>query len=259
MAELTPILTEPRTRQQFLSQLLAITGDTRLLWLPASTDTTTSTDQSLNARTATYDATIAAQLAPLGLGHSVSFDGSTDYATVPDADGLSFGNGTADSAFSVIAVVNVTNTAAARAILTKRGSGATVREWEFIVSGGDALQLFLWDDSVGVSPVRASDAAITQGSWIMVGATYSAATGGATAANDIVLYQDGLAVASTATNQATYVAMENLGGVVGLGTRASVAAIPFQGSMAMVAIVAKALSASEMWASYQLNKWFFGI
>lgn len=251
--------TSVRTRQAFVAQLAAICGDTRLLWLPKGDDTTTTADASLNARTITYDATIAAQLAQLGFGNKVSFDGSSDFGSTPDQANLSFGDASADSAFSVIALAKVTNTAASRAIAVKYNAAGTAREWEFRITAGDLLYMGLYDESVDVAPNRTSDAAITQGSWAMLGGVY-AGTGGATAANGITLYQDGLSIASTASNNASYVAMENTAAPVNIGARGSTtpeAATYFQGDLALVAVVAKALSATEMWALYQLLQWYF--
>jgi hypothetical protein len=252
--------TSVRGKQLFVTQFLDICGDTRLLWLPSGADTTTTTDSSLNARTVTYDATIAAQLANLGSGYKVSFDGTSDFGSTPDAAGLSFGTGAADSAFSVLALAKVTDTAASRTFVAKYNAGGTAREWEFRVTGADALYFGFYDESVDVAPNRASSSAITQGSWKLFGGVYTAATGGATAANDITLYQDGVSVTSTATNSGTYVAMEDTAAPVNIGARGSTtpeAATYMSGDMALVAVVAKALSATEMFALYKLCDWYF--
>lgn len=248
-----------QTQQQFLGQLLTITGDTRLLWLPENSDTTTSTDKSLNARVLTHSVSLATRLSALGQGYAVSFDGSTDYATTPDTANLSFGNATVDQAFSVIALARPTDTATSRTFAAKYNSSATAREWEFRLTTADQLVLGLYDESLDVAPNRASSSAVTQGAWALFGGTYSAATGGATAANDMLVYYNGLAVASTATNAGTYVAMEDTAAPVNIGARGSagVGSDFMQGSMAMVTVVAKALTASEMWAIYQLYKSYF--
>lgn len=245
-------------RAQFVGQLLTILGDTRLLWMAQSGDTTTSTGKSLNQGTITWDATVAARLSALGLGYAQTFDGSANYGTVPDADIYSFGNGTTDSAFSVVALANVTNTAVARRILTKYNNGATAREWHFSVTGSDTLTLTLYDESVDKVPNRTSNAAITMGSWALFGATYSAATGGATAANDITLYQNGAVLASTATNDVSYVAMENLGASLAIGAQAD-PTLYFQGSLALVALCQKSLTASDHWAIKSLINYYFAL
>ena len=86
----------------------------------------------------------------------------------------------------------------------------------------------LWNDGIGTEdiegtyPYRLSDDALTEG-WHFVAATYDS-TGGATAANGIVLYVDGVAVDSTAHNEATYVAMEDTATKVRIGASYSGAA-----------------------------------
>ena len=253
MAYMPDVQSQGALTGQFLAQLLAITGDTRLIWLPGETDATTTTDQSLNGRVITYNATVAAQLSRLGLGYQVSFDGTTDYADTPDAAGLSFGNGTADSAFSIIVLARVTDTALGRTMLSKWNATSTVREWDFEINGADKLVLNLYDESADVAPTRVSDAVITQGAWQLFGVTYSAATGGATAANDITEYVNGLLVASTATNNASYVAMEDTAAVVTLGKLGSASSQQFfNGSLALAVLCQKSLTASEHWALYKL-------
>ncbi len=251
-------LTPTEVREQFLGNMLAILGDTRLLWTPKGSDTTTSLDESLTGRTMTYDATIASRLSALGLGYAVTFNGTSQYASTPDTANLSFGNSTVDQPFSIVALVNVTDTAAARDIITKF-AGATSGEYAFRVAAGDTLVLAVYDDSTDVQPVRTSNAVITQGSWVLFGATYSAATGGATAANDMTLYQNGVVIASTATNNASYVAMEDTTNVVEIGAALAHTANFFNGSMALVAVCQNNLDASDHWAIKKLVNDYFGL
>lgn len=63
------------------------------------------------------------------------------------------------------------------------------------------------EDLEGTFPYAETDDALSVG-WHHIAATYDS-TGGSTAANGITLYVDGAAVDSTATNESTYVAMEN--------------------------------------------------
>lgn len=242
-------------RERFIAALLAIVGDCRWLWLPKSTETTTSIDESLTGRIATYDATIAARLSRLGLGYAVSFNGSTQYATTPDTANLTFGTGAADTAFSIVALVNATNTANNRQIMSKYQTSNI--EWYCLVDTGDNLSLGVADDSAAVVSTLTSNSAITQGAWKLFGATY-AGTGGASAMNGAALYQDGVAIASTASNNASYVAMENKSGLGQLG--ASLAASQtWEGSMAMVLLCQTNLTASQHWAIKRLVNWYFAL
>ena len=253
-------LSTSQARSRFIGQLLQLTGDTRLLWLPASTDTTTSTDQSLTGRTVTYDATIAARLSALGLGQKVSFNGSSQFGSTPDTANLSFGNASADSAMSVIVLANVTDTAATRVLVGKWDTASTLREWRFRLNGSDALLFELYDESVDKTPLRTSTGAATMGSWCLYGATYTAATGGATAGNDITLYENGLVKASTATNDASYVAMEDTTaqGMIGADGNSSSAQFFMSGAMALVIVCQKSLSASDHCAIRKLCEGYFG-
>src|SRR5688500_10685499 len=100
------------TRAAFIVRLIGILGDVRLLWLPKAADTTTSITDDPSFRTVTWDATVASRLSSLGRGTSQSFvAASSQYGTTPDTADLSFGDGAADSAFSIIAFANVTDTA----------------------------------------------------------------------------------------------------------------------------------------------------
>jgi hypothetical protein len=245
-------------QQDFVASLLTLLGDTRLLWLPFVGDTTTATDKSLNARTITWDATVAARLSALGLGYAQSFSGSAQFGTVPDADSLSFGSGAADSAFTVMALINVTDSAANKRILTKDDASAA-REWDFMIQSNETIQLNIRDQSATVAATRTSNAALTTSVWRLVAATYSAAVGGAVAADDITIYVNGAVAASTATNNVAYVAMENLTQGVALGALSVAGATPFLGSMAMIALCQTNLSASNHWAIYQLVRSYFGI
>lgn len=86
----------------------------------------------------------------------------------------------------------------------------------------------LWNSGDGTEtfaatfPSAVSDDALTTG-WHFLCATYDS-TGGATAANGIILYVDGVAVDSTKTNEASYVAMENTGTTPKIGCQESAAA-----------------------------------
>jgi len=256
------LLTAQQERDAFVSRILAITGDTRLFWLPKATDTTTSADESLNGNTATHNASIATRLTASGLGQMVTFSpGSSHHAIINDTAPLTFGNGSTDSAFSIVALANVTDTAAGRIIFSKletndgTGDGG---EYYFGVNSSDKLQLVLWDNSTLAAPDRTSDAAITMGSTRLFAATY-AGTGGATAANGITLYQDAVAIASTATNSGSYVAMEDKASEVCIGSFINHSISFMNGSLGLVLVCAKVLSASELWAMKKAINSFFGL
>ncbi len=138
-------------------------------------------------------------------------------ATVGDHGDFTFIEGV-NGDFSIFAWVYVTSRASSANILTKWDSNAK-REWAFQLKVDNKLRMWLADQSVSKYPYRVSDEALTNG-WHFVGVIYNGEHGswtGATAANYITLYVDGAAVDSTATNEATYEKMENLGGDIAIG------------------------------------------
>lgn len=254
----TAQLSRQRLNSRWLrKRLLPILGDTRLLWMPRPGDATTAlTTETSAGRVVTYDATVAARLSSLGRGYAQTFDGAANYGTTPDTADLSFGNGTTDQAFSIVALANVTDTAASRRLVAK--NAASNQEWVFGIGGSDLLTLLIGDQSAGVSAFRLANGAATQGSWRLFGGTYDG-TGGATAANGMTLYQDGAVIASVATNDAGYVAMENLAAAVEIGSDTAHTANFMQGSLALVAVCAKALTAADHAAIFAVCRRYFGV
>ena len=241
----------------FVAKLLGILGDARLLWMPNPADTTTGTTLDPNTRTVTYDGAVASRLSPLGRGVQQSFvAASSQYGTTPDTANLSFGDGSTDTPFSIVAVGIVNDTASARTIVSKFNTAQL--EYVFSITSADALSLNVVDASAAVQCVRVSDAAITQGSFRLFGVTYSG-VGGGTAGNGITLYQDGAVIASTATNNPSYVAMENLTAPVEIGSQENHTAAFYDGTLALVAVAAKALTASDHAAIYDICRRYFGL
>lgn len=246
-------------RDAFEAKFLDICGDTRLLYLPRGTETTTSTDRSRNARTFTYDATVAARYATLGSGVSVDYDGSANEADVPDAGNLSFGDGAVDQPFSVVVLANVDDTAALQMLLSKYDitTGSTKKEWRLQVDSLDRLAFYLEDDSASALIGRVDSAGTVQGSWALFVATYD----GSAASTGIRLYQNGALVDDADDNSGSYVAMENTASLVRLGFSQGAAAGAnfFNGRMALAALVAKEISQDANWAIKSLVNSFFDL
>ncbi|KKM64515.1 hypothetical protein LCGC14_1500640 [marine sediment metagenome] len=240
-------------KNEFVAALLAILGDCRLLWMPKSTETTTSTDLSRHAATLTYDATFAGKYTRLGSGLYATFDGSADEADIPDSDIYSFGDGVADQAFSIIALVNPAD-ASSSAILTKRSS-SSVREYSFWLNTSDYPELLLWDESLNGTIAVADATALTQGSWAVLGATYD----GSGAATGIALYKNALRVDDTDNSTGSYTAMENTNALVSLAAQDTTPVALFDGSIACVAQCAKHLSVDEMWAIKELMNGYYDL
>ncbi len=216
------------------------------------------------ARTA-FD-TATSELGPARIP-TVPFNGTDEEADTPDAAYWSVDD-SGDAGFSVGAWVNVTNTASARHILTKYDNGEVIQEWQLSINASDGLRFLCRDDSAGLTVNRASDSAIAQGSWVFVTATYDG-TGGTTAMNGVTLYMNGAAVASTATNNGSYGAMENGTSVVAIGgiSTGSTLAEPFVGSIAggplgpwfVTHDAAGIITADEVLRLYQIGRVGLGV
>lgn len=230
---------------QFLRTLYDVSpGSIRAIWLPLSGDTTTTTTE-FDGRVWTYDADITARISTQGQGIIVSFNGTSNEADTPDTANTSFGDASNDSPLSIVSLANITDTAADRVLFAKYNIGGAAREYAFLVNGtGDTLQLNLYDESDDKQPVRTSDAAITQGALHLFAATYDGG-GGATAMDGVTLYEDAAVIASTATNDIAYVAMENTAALPSVGALAAAVA-PFAGTMGFCAVYAAELSAAQL-------------
>ena len=137
----------------------------------------------------------------------ISLNGTDEDIDTPDITYYSRGDSSNDNVMSVGMWIN--KTAAAGDYLFDKWGSVNDKEWALRIDGSNLLRLDLYDESLDLSPYRISDAAIlTVEQWVFVVATYTGA-GGSSAAAGIVLYANGAAVASTANEQGSYVAMEN--------------------------------------------------
>lgn len=243
MTSLLLLDTALQARRRFLNNALDAAGrsNVRALWTPEPSEGLTVPDGAVASRAWTHATSPNGRVSPLGKGYALAFNGTSDFLTCPDATDLSFGDGATDQSFSVFVLAKVTDTALSRVFLGKNG------EWSFGLDTADKALMQLVDLSVVAVPSRLQDTATTrQGTWAAYSGTYSKATGGATAANDITIYENGVAVASTPTNAGTYVAMENGADVVTLGAVNNGASSFIPGAIALVILFASnALAASH--------------
>lgn len=137
----------------------------------------------------------------------------TDCVEINDNAALSFDD-SGDNPFSIAAWIYVTDTGYYQTILSKWDTAAK-KEWIFSLNADRTLSLTLCDMSISMYPDAKTDDALSVG-WHFVVTTYDS-TGGATAANGIELYVDGALAEATASNDATYVAMEDLSAKVVIG------------------------------------------
>lgn len=247
------------TRAQFVAKVSAILGATPVAgFLPQTTDATTSTCP-WSGKVWTPDADMTGQITALGTsgGAQRAFAlASTRSLSTPDTADTTFGNGTVDSAFSGCVLANVTDTAVGRTLIAKDQSLNS--EYRFLVNSSDFLNLTLVDSGQAVSCARVSSAPITQGAWALFGFSYAGQSGGgATAADNITLYQNGTVFASASANNASYVAMTNLAAPVTIGTDNATRYL--DGSEAEAIIGAGLWTLTQHAALTSLCRQFFGV
>ena len=201
-----------------------------------------------------------------GIVPLLTLNGTDEEADTPDAAYWSPGDGANDSPFSIVSWANVTDTATVRALLSKWGASGSPgdREWIFQISALDKLELYAEDESAGVAVRRTGNAAVPMGRWAQFAVTYDGA-GGAAAMDAVTLYVDGVVYASTAYNNAGYVAMEDKTEPVMFAAQRS-GGTPSQFFNGQIAggplgplFVRKELSADEMYALYDLGRAALGL
>jgi hypothetical protein len=178
--------------------------DTTLLADGQYTLTAEARDLTSNAASATMIVTVQNQVIVATDPHYVSFDGVDDVVRVSDAAALSFGNGTTDTPFTIEAWVRPETLTGRHQIAGKSG------EYRVAFIYGTLL-VELRDNSLGAAAFASttSDLSGWVGNWHHIAVTYDG-RGGATAADGITIYLDGVAATVARQNAAAYVAMENL-------------------------------------------------
>jgi len=252
-------------REAIVSNLLGlfngnVPNATRLLWLPKGTDTTTTTDESRNQETFTYDATIASRLSSLGGGYAVDFDGTDDEADVADSDLFSFGDGASDDPFSVVALVNPDTISGTDMIVAKYDatSGSTKYEYIFDLTSGIPTLRLVDQNSSSNWIGRKYGSALTVSTWALMTATYD----GTSSASGIRHYKDGIRVDTADDSANTYVAMENSSAPFMIAHVLNSSSAPtnfFDGKMAMIALIGRELSADDNWTLKNLVNSYFDL
>lgn len=153
-------------------------------------------------------------------------NGTDAYINLGDSNDFSFGDGSNDSHFTVFGMFEVVDSGGSQRVLSKYNSttGSTLREWFLNIDHAEKIVLLLVDNSVGKICYNSANNALSVGKHSCV-VSYNG-VGGATAANGITIYVDGVVVASTATNDANYVAMENLNTPVFIGSSVESGGVP---------------------------------
>jgi hypothetical protein len=176
--------------------------------------------------------------------YSVDFDGIDNYATIADADNLSFGDSSTDSPFSISAWIKNDVIGATQRIVTKATLSTNI-EYMLAITGGNVLGLFLYDDTSGSSINTTISTSLSTGVWYHVCATYD----GSGVNTGITLYVNGVAGTPTRGLNGFYTAMHNDGGDVHIGTLIYASQF-FNGNIDEVAIIPSELSQAQVTAIY---------
>lgn len=241
----------------FISNLLTITGDTRLLVVPTTTTGTTVADASKNAHNLTSNESVAGWVVHTGRGVNYDLDGAADLMYHADHADFTFGNGVADSAFSVFALINSDSSSGDNYIISKHDFGTSDFEWHLHLTNGNPW-FQLHDDSAPGNIARYRNSAITDGTWYFIGGTYDGSAG----VGGIKVYLDGVQVDDTSSTGGAYTAMEDTGAGLSVGAMLDTSpagASFFNGKIAAVCICAKELAPCEMWALSKLVRGYFGV
>ncbi len=257
MTSLALMDTAAQKRRRFVNNALDATGrsNIRALWSPVAAEGLTMPDAAIGGAFWTHNVSPVGRLVQVGQGYGLTFNGSTQSVSTPDRNDLSFVSGT-DQPFTVFALANVTDTANGRAFGAKF-AGVSF-EYEFRVTTTDLLSLLVLNSDGTHFASRDSSAAITMGSFRLFGGTYSAATGGATAANDMTLYENGAVKASAATNDALYTTMTSGTSPLEAGSSGGAGTRFMQGTMSLFMLCAGNLSASVHAQMLTLCRSYFG-
>jgi len=129
------------------------------------------------------------------------FNGIDAYVNCGDEDEFSFGDGSNDSAFTLMAWINMED-ASLFPIICKGGE-----EYSFYTLGNDVIQFLLWDQSNNANIGRRGTALTAyEGTWLHVAATYD----GSKSADGMAIYVNGVINDISDVITGSYVAMENL-------------------------------------------------
>ena len=176
-------------------------------------------------------------------GSALQFDGKDDYVSVADSDSLTFGNGVADSGFSIESWVRYDVIGDGHSLLIARKNN------EYALTNNNWLRLYLYDRSTG--GILARDAiylvnTYKKGEWIHLIVTYD----GSALSSGIKFYLDGKLYngGTPAGSSGTYVSMENTADNLEIAYPGTDAALDG------VKIYNRALSAEEVRYHYNQGK-----
>ena len=214
----------------------------RALWIPDGRTGTTLKDWSGNARAATIGTNLTTAVA----GHCRYLPMTADGHgwEVADADWQSFGDGSTDTAFTILSLVYPTvdvGTTTVRTIFGRQNGQTSLREYRFNWTGQYIFSRY-FDNSAGSYIGRRSDGPPTGNTWQVMEASYD---GSATNAG-CKIYVGNTQVDTTNSNSGSYTAMENLALAGGSCYVASNGSKPcFRGRNAVTLLLTGQLTATQ--------------
>ena len=245
--------------QSFASGVLAVFGDDAVaLWVMEATGATLE-DLTGNGHTLTWSEPVEnfnAAPAALGSGHLVTFNGSDESGIVADAAGLSFGNGSTDEPFSVVALIKTPGSFGQNYFLSKRADGLSTQEWAVRIS--DDLRFTVWDHSTGFFHQRRRENYLSTNTEYLITMTYGGDESDPPA--DMNIYDGDIAVDNARTSAgpggSSYTAMEDTSADLSIANRDPASPAFFPGSVAWMGIVGKELTVDEIDSLISLTNGF---
>jgi hypothetical protein len=173
----------------------------------------------------------------------INLNGTDNGVLVANAASLNFGDGSADTAFSLVWHGRINMSAGAFALINKNvaAAGAAANEYSSWVTTGESLILRLFDASESSYISAYTTAALTfdNAEQVLV-LTYD----GSSTSAGINIYVNGLQEALTVSDSGVYTAMENLGNDSGIGKWSN--SYYTEGAIANAMVLSKELTELEV-------------
>ena len=138
-----------------------------------------------------------------------------DYVSILDSPTLSFGDGSSDRPFSIVAWICMDDATDFGIVCKAVSTTSNTAEWFFGTWNDDVLKFYIYDDTASNQIQQSSNSTLTsyEGQWIQIAATYD----GSGSQNGMKVYLNGKIFASTANSSGAYTAMHNTSTLVTIG------------------------------------------
>lgn len=233
----------------------------RMIFFDKNGTETKLKDRSGNAKDVTLSyAANSLKPANSGKARTLNFSSTSYYWDFEDSDDLSFGDGSTDSAFSIISCIMPNASNNQYPILRKADSttGNTKNEWALSITN-NSLYAQKFDNSTGANIGRRATNKVTSdiGVWHTYIATYEATA----SSSGISIYRDAVKTDDANSESGSYTAMENLGAKAGnylIGTGGTITNVGLHRA-AFIAIVAESLTQTKVTSIDTLLRKYVGV